>query len=116
VDSDVIMRVGTRRRFFDANSAWRETGDIGDNDIYFFPATVVKVYEDSDGRQLVDLVFDHKDGFSKGHFPDNTRPIPMMQADLDEFKRVCQETADNFVEVCERAKRSILLFIEAWGD
>lgn len=62
------MKRGDRARFFDSNSAWKTTGDIGDNDIYFFPATVVNVYN-LDGRETVDIVFDKQpDRVRKGFF------------------------------------------------
>jgi hypothetical protein len=69
------MNKGDRARFFDA-LLWNMK-DVGDNDQFWKPATVVNVQEGTyAGAPLVDIVFDHRpDQVSKGHFSTFTKPI-----------------------------------------
>lgn len=70
------MKPGDRARFFDSRGEWQRTGDIGDNDCYFMPATVEAV-RFRGGQELVDLRFDHRPNqVSLSHFTDITKPIP----------------------------------------
>ena len=62
------MKKGERYRFFDSVK-WSVTGDVGDNDCYWLPATVERVYIE-DGRELADIRFDHRPRLSTGHFTD----------------------------------------------
>lgn len=68
------MEVGDRARFFDP-LAWGGK-DVGDNDQFFLPATVVRVWDRGTDEELVDLKFDHRpDPISRGHFTDHFKEI-----------------------------------------
>lgn len=68
------MKLGDRARFFDS-ILWAGK-DVGDNDQFFLPATVVGVQNQGTNVELVNLVFDHRpDVISRGHFSDNVREI-----------------------------------------
>lgn len=73
-----LLGVGDRARFFDA-IAWNRVGDVGDNDRFYRPATIVRIYRDERDilTRLVDIRFDHRDVVSKGHFlePGYQRPL-----------------------------------------
>jgi len=78
------MKLGDRRRFFDPDGEWRVTGDVGDNDIYWRPATVVFV--DSIGDQEVaNIVWDHRpDHISHSHYTDGAKPV--LEAKLQKYR------------------------------
>jgi hypothetical protein len=100
------MKVGDRARFFDPLSKWRETGDVGDNDQYFLPATVVFVQE-LRGLEVVDIKFDHRpDDISRGHFTTITRPLTSTM----KFVRVVLAVDNKDIE---RFKAYLDCFIEA---
>lgn len=69
------MEVGDRFRFFDSVDWTVAGGDVGDNDCFFKPATVERVYHDAEGRELVDIRFDHRRRLSTGHFTDIVKEI-----------------------------------------
>jgi len=69
------LKTGSRARFFDA-LVWSRTGDIGDNDRFFMPATIIRVYTDGKLR-VADIKFDHRDVVSKAHYinPSYQKPL-----------------------------------------
>lgn len=69
------MKINDRARFFDP-IAWGGK-DVGDNDQFFLPAIVVRVWDRGNpNEELVDLKFDHRpDQISRGHFTDRIKEI-----------------------------------------
>src|SRR5882724_10230097 len=68
------IKVGQRVKVFCAfkkinGKAWQETGDIDNNQRYWFKGTVIKRYLDNeDATPLVDVKIDGDEVISKGHF------------------------------------------------
>lgn len=64
----VEWKIGDVARVFDCD-AWRIVGhDVGDNSMFWRPATIIEIYKRPDGDVLADVQF-HGDGrFSRGHF------------------------------------------------
>ena len=68
----------SRAIVFDAR-AWQITGDVGDNSIYWKPATIIHTYYNRPhhDEQLADVVFDVGDQRpSRGHFVSKFRALP----------------------------------------
>lgn len=59
---------------FDGN-AWSKTGDIGDNSVFWKPATIIAERKTFEGDEdLVDVMFD--DGkVSKGHYKESIKDL-----------------------------------------
>jgi len=83
------LKTGSRARFFDA-LVWSRTGDIGDNDRFFMPATIIRVYYDKDYDRLADVLFDHRDVVSTGHFVAFGNQRPLRPEDRQESEQQVQ--------------------------
>ena len=67
--------VGTRILVFDA-ATWERVGhDVGDNAVFWKPATVHRARYDVDGELLYDVIFDEQTVVSYGHFATSTRAL-----------------------------------------
>lgn len=67
--------LGKRYLVFD-NLAWAQVGhDVGNNSVFWRPATIEHVLFTHDDRLIADVRFDHDNRLSAGHFIDGMKEI-----------------------------------------